>query len=385
MHDSGSPLGFVSLSGRGKYAVKKEAIISDMGLPTSAKGITPQWLTEALAWRYPGVEVRSADIVDFIPGTSSKFRVRLEYNDCGRSFDLPSTMIVKGGFESHSPSMREMYLNEIRAYRDVLPFVTMNAPRCYFAGVDPAEDAYQAIVIMEDLTASGARFCDPLRPQTYAQVARRLDAMALYHAQTWDSPEFRPGGRFDWIDGRHEAWSLVYRDRYLKPDVWQHYMDSPRGAAVSVSLRDGDRMRAALDSLAEYHRGFPVCLANGDTHLGNLYEEADGTPGFFDMQLSRGPWQLDVAYHIVCALDIPDRRRWEQSLLTHYLARLAAHGVRSVPDFDTAMAAYRREIVYGLFIFLINETRFQTEAVNTAYAARFSDAAIQHRSLELLC
>jgi aminoglycoside phosphotransferase (APT) family kinase protein len=150
-------------------------------------------------------------------------------------------------------------------------------------------------------------------------------------------------------------------------------------------LRHGERMRRALDNLAEYHRGFPVCLVNGDTHLGNLYEEADGTPGFFDMQLARAPWQTDVAYHIVCALDIADRPRWEESLLTPYLSRRVAHGVRDTPDFDAAMEAYRREIVYGLFIFLINETRFQTEAVNTAYAARFGDAAVHHGTMDLLC
>ena len=54
------------------------------------------------------------------------------------------------------------------------------------------------------------------------------------------------------------------------------------------------------------------------------------------------------------------------------------------PSFEPAWDDYRRELVYGLFIFLINETRFQTEATNTAYAARFGAAVAQHRSIERL-
>ena len=40
--------------------------------------------------------------------------------------------------------------------------------------------------------------------------------------------------------------------------------------------------------------------------------------------------------------------------------------------------ADRRETAYGYFIFVINESRFQTEAVNTAEAARFGAAALDH-------
>lgn len=45
--------------------------------------------------------------------------------------------------------------------------------------------------------------------------------------------------------------------------------------------------------------------------------------------------------------------------------------------------SHRREIAYGLFIFFVNETRFQTEAVNTAYTARFGAAALDHDTVAL--
>jgi Ecdysteroid kinase-like family len=351
-----------------------------MRLPVVPEEITREWLTAALRERHPGVNVTDVRVVDVLQGTSTKIRVHASYDRAGENARLPQSLIVKGGFESHSPSMKEMYRNEMRFYRDVLPHVAILSPACYYAGSDP--DSHQSIVILEDLCTRGIRFLHAQQPQNEAQVARRLEAMARYHAQSWDSPEFRAGGRFDWIGGRHEGWSLVYQDRYLEPEVWQHYMDSPRGAAVSRELHDRDWMRGALAYLGRYHQQFAPCLCHGDTHLGNLYEEPDGAPGFFDAQVARMPWQFEVTYHLICALDIADRRRSEQALLRHYLGALAAHGV-DAPSFARAFEAYRREIVYGLFIFLINETRFQTEAVNTAYTARFGAAALDHDTVAL--
>jgi hypothetical protein len=348
-------------------------------LPVRPEQVTRDWLEAALGVDRPGLRLRAGQVVDVIRGTSTKIRVRIDTH--GDYRDLPATLIVKGGFEEHSPLMAEMYLNEMRFYRDVQPRVPMHSPRCYYTGTDPG--SHQSIVIMEDLVARNARFLHPQRPQSPAEVARRLSAIARYHAATWNSPSFQPGGEFDWIGGRHEGWSVVYQDRYLEPEQWAHYMAQPRGAAVSTRLQDGDWMRHALKALGAYHRQWPVCLCHGDTHLGNLYEEADGTPGFFDAQVAKGPWQLEVTYHLVGALDIADRRAHERELIQHYLEELRANGV-DAPAFDDAWEAHRREIAYGLFIFLINETRFQTEAINTAYTARFGAAALDHDTHGLL-
>ncbi len=355
--------------------------ITDMKLPLTPQNITAKWLTDALVFRYPGVQVTGAAIADVINGTSTKIRVRLQYNRKGLDAGLPPTLIVKGGFEAHSPTMKAMYLNEIRFYRDVQPYIDIHTPRCYYAGSDPG--SHQSIVILEDLKARNVTFCNPLRPQSYEQVATRLEVMARYHAQTWNSPDFKPGGRFDWVLGRHEGWSLEYYARYLVPSVWQHYIQSPRGAAVPKILHDRDWMENALKNVAAYHRRFPQCLVHGDTHLGNLYVEADGTPGFFDAQTSKGPWQLEVAYHMVAALDIADRKHYEKPLLTRYLERLKQLGI-AAPSFDESWEAYRREIAYGYFIFVINENRFQTESINTAQAARFGAAALDHDTVRLL-
>lgn len=352
-----------------------------MKLPLRPDGITREWLEAALRERHPGIGLSGLEIVEVIPGTSTKVAVRASYDAAGRAARLPERLVVKGGFEEHSVALGPMYFNEMRFYRDVQPRVAIDSPACFYAGSDPG--SHQSIVVMEDLRARDVRFCDPLRPQPPDTVARRLEAMARYHAQTWNCAEFRPGGAFDWIGGRHEGWSVTYQERYLVPDVWAHYVHSPRGTAISRTLHDRDWMRRALAGLGRLHAASPPCLCHGDTHLGNLYEDADGTPGFFDAQVARAPALFEVTYHLVGALDIVDRRRAERMLLRHYLDALAAHGV-AAPAFDVAWDAYRREVAYGLFIFLINETRFQTEAVNTAYTARFGAAALDLETVGLV-
>jgi len=349
-------------------------------LPLTPEQINSAWLTRALRQRLPGVSVSDSQIVDIILGTSTKIRVRLTVEGEGAE-QIGETLIVKGGFEEHSPKMAAMYANETRFYADIQPLIPMPSPRAYFAGTDP--NSHQSIVIMEDLKRPGVDFCDALRPHSFDQIARRMETMAAYHAATWASPHFQPGGRWADIASRFDGWGLDYMRRYLVPDIWAHYMASPRGAAVSTRLHDRAWMERALMTIGDIQHAQPRCLIHGDTHLGNLYILEDGTPGYFDAQVAQTAWHHEVSYHIVCAADLADRAAWEGELLRIYLDALAREG-GPVLDRDEAWLDYRRSIVWGLFIFLTNEVRFQTEAVNTAYAARFGQAALDHELRQLL-
>jgi len=343
-------------------------------LPLKPEDITALWLTAALRQTLPGIRVRQAEIVDIMFGTSTKIRVRLRAEGAGAE-QLGETIIVKGGFEAHSPSMAAMYANEARFYADIQPLIPMPSPLCHFAGSDPG--SHQSIVIMEDLRRSGVIFCDALHPQSFGQIARRIEVMAAYHAATWNSPYFEQGGRWADIQSRFDGWGLDYMRRYLVAEVWDHYMALPRGAAASARLQDRDWMERALGQIGALQHGQPRCLIHGDTHLGNLYIREDGTPGFFDAQVARTAWHHEVSYHIICAADLADRKHWERDLLALYLKALEREGGPRLDPAD-AWLDYRRSICWGLFIFLTNEVRFQTEAINTAYAARFAQAAIDH-------
>ena len=350
-------------------------------LPLRIEDIDADWLTRALRTRVQGAVCQAVEVVDVIRGTCTKIRLRLTLDEATRAAGVPEMVILKGGFEAHSRSMALVHDAEVRGYRDVYPYVELPVPACYFADYD--EDALHGIVILEDLVTRDVAFCSALRPQNFEQTRARLTALALLHGKTWNSPEFRSGGRWaKFPEG--EVQLRHYMDRYLlEPDEWARFVQAPRGAATSVGFHDLAAMTAAFDKLVGISRRLPHCLLHGDTHLGNLYHNADGTPGFLDSLPGRGPAMREVAYHVAGALDTADRERWEGALVQHYLSCLAGHGV-TVPDFDDAMLQYAAFLLDGHIIFMVNESFYQPESINTAYTARFSAAMISHDTLAVI-
>lgn len=355
-------------------------------LPVTIEEITPEWLTSALRTRVPTATVRRVEVVDMIRATCTKIRLNLDLNDAARRANIPERVILKGGFETHSRQLGRlgaMHEREVRGYRDVFPRVSLPTPACYFADYDAEQQ--QGILIMEDLAARGVTFCHALKPQTHEQVARRLTALARFHARTWapsGSPEFAPGGKWGALDDFLLACKPFF-DLKTAPETWQRFITSPRGAATSVRFHDRAWIRGAFGRVMHFSRTLPHCVLHGDTHLGNLYIEPDGTPGFLDTLASRGPGMLEISYHISCALDVADRTRSERALVQHYLHELACSGV-AAPTFDEAMRQYGIFLLYGYFIWMTTESNYQTEAVNTANAARVSAAMIDHDIVRLV-
>lgn len=343
-------------------------------LPLAVEDITLDFLSSALSTRLPRVCLRGFEIVDLIRGTCTKLRLRLEGEADEGGRRLPETVILKGGFEAHSREMAIMHRNEALSYGTLLPALGLRTPEIHFAGWD--EVGLQGIVIMEDLRARGVNFCSPLQPQTFDQAATRLRALARLHAQTWASDKIQPGGCWEWLGDMPGSWRH-YFDPYLEPDIWEHYLREPRGAAASTQFNDRHWMSDALNRMAAFAAPLPYCAIHGDTHLGNLYHDVDGEPGFFDCIAAGAPGMLEVAYHLGCALDLSVRATWEGDLVRIYLDALKANGTMA-PSFEDAMHQYGVFLAYGYAIFIINEARFQTEANNTAYTARFSQAMLDH-------
>lgn len=341
-------------------------------LPTEIGNITTAWLSAAMALPLTGSRV-----VDVMHGTCTKVRLALESDNPA----VPATVILKGGFEPHSRLMDYMHANEVYAYADVAPRSPMRQPRCWYAGFDAG--AKQGIVILEDLVARGVEFCHAQRPQSPDAVAKRLAVLARHHATSMNRPElFTPGGAYDWagdyIDGFYR-----YGEAILTPPVWQGFVESSRGAAVSTRFHGLDWFLETLGKLSCFGKTVPRALLNGDTHLGNLYIDINGEPGFFDSQPHVGPVMAEVAYHVTCALDMADRRTHERDLVAGYLTALAAEGI-TPPSLNETLHQYAAFLAFGYGIFLVNASEFQPEAVNTAYTARFSAAMLDNGTVEVL-
>jgi hypothetical protein len=353
---------------------------SPFPLPVTIEEITPGWLTAALRTRAPNVTVYGCEVVNVINTTSTKVRLRLDRDERAVDAGIPELIIVKGGFQEHSRELANMHLREVRGYRDVFPEVPLPTPECFFADFDP--ERQQGIIIMEDLVARGVQFCHATRPQSFEQVARRLSVLAAFHATTWDSPELLNGGKWAGLVDFFDVMRGFF-DKYTSSDNWERFVAAPRGAATSVRFHDRNWMIDSWTRVTRYGQSLPSCVLHGDVHLGNLYIDADGGPGFLDTLASRGPAMLEVSYHISASVDTADRPGWEGPLVSHYLDELRRRGPEP-PLFDQAMRQYAIFLLYGFFIWMTTESHYQAEAVNTANAARVSAAMIDHDTMGLI-
>jgi aminoglycoside phosphotransferase (APT) family kinase protein len=297
------------------------------------------------------------------------------YNAAGGN--LPTKLVAKVPFASHSDMLARMsiYENEVRFYRDVLPLVDIKAPALFAYDSDP-ETGY-SIVVLEDLRERGVVFTNARIETTYEWALDVVRALARLHAKWWDKR-----APFPWLSpGRHDDGGSPYEKSQRTPEAWAENMARPRGIPVPRRFRDLDEVGRGLDRMKEIDRGSPSCLLHGDAHVGNLYVDVDGRAGFLDWQtVRRGGWAHDINYFIVSALDIEDRRLWEQDLLRAYLAELG----KVAPAFEAAWDHYRVYDYYGFFFWTVNPPSMQPEDLNQITSMRFAIAALDHETPALL-
>jgi hypothetical protein len=358
-----------------------------MQLPLTIEDITPEWLTAALSDAAPGIDVRRVEVADVRNGFTTIVRAKIDVNEAGRAAGIPSQVILKGGFERFTRDFTGDYAiypmaMEVSSYQE-LPELGLNMPKCWFA--EFSDEQKQMMIVMEDLTLREVSFCHGLKTLTAAQVRDRLTALAAFHARTWDSPEVKPGGRYERFPPNGVAMFLDYMHHanFYESGEWESYCGMPRGAACSNIFHDLDWVTRALELGSKMADELPSVLVHGDTHLGNLYFEADGTPGFFDALPRREPAMIEVAYHIVNALDPAVRRASDRDLVAHYRDELLRHGVKA-PSLDDLMYQYAEFLHFGFITFFINRSEWQTESFNTAHAARYNDAMFSHGTRELV-
>lgn len=338
----------------------------DVRIPEGAEGLTAAWVSEALGVRYPGTAVTRLDSGRVIHGSGTKIRLLLEYNDAGHAHRLPPTMWVKAGYEPHSDMIRNSYVAEKDFYRGVGRSGLVNAPYCHFGGTDQRSGL--TVLLLEDLLARNATFGVATRPLDLETVDRALEMMARLHAVWWAAPQLATLGEFG---GAFVTDDIIFA--LIDSEGWEHWVAQPRGREVPDEYRSRDAIRRAYRRLWDLERLGSPCLLHGDAHLGNMFFEPGGTPGFLDWQrVMQGEWAHDVAYFVISALEPSDAAAHERELLQRYLDRRTAFGAPAM-GFDEAFLAYRRQAVHGL-VWVINPLTMQPEEVNTTNAHRFGAA-----------
>jgi hypothetical protein len=281
---------------------------------------------------------------------------------------LPANLCAKGYFsDTGNSAYRAAGESEACFYRDLAATIGVRTLPSVYADMDP--DSRHGVVITEDIAAAGATFVDPRDSHSPSRVAVHLEQYAGLHGTTWNAAGVSAA---EWLSPRI-ARTLGVRGI---SDI-QDQFDGPIGAGIPKDARDAERLVAAYRALPAITESAPSwCLLHGDAHIGNIFSDVEGRPGLVDWQLvQRGPWYIDVGYHVASSLSVEDRRSSERDLLEQYLNGLTAQGV-VVPSWDEVWFGYRCGIVYGLYLWSI--TQKVKPEITAVLLGRLGTAALDH-------
>lgn len=350
-------------------------------LPRDLRDVTPAWLSALLSHRYPGIEVRGMQEVEVKNSHTTKLRLVLDLGEVGRAAGIPAQVCLKSnwsiGFESG-----DICELEARFYHLMRDRLQVPVTRSYYADWD-GDGGGRGIVVMEDLGAADGQFGHSTHHLGVDGVARGLESLAMLHGALWDSPVLRaqtwlPTSMDTPVDTDQVLRMYNYIALNLAKPSYQALL--PRWIYDQTEL-----FAQAFDELAAFAREAPGprCLVHGDSHQGNSFVRANGERVWHDWQLVRQgqPWR-DVAYFMLGALTIAERRDSARHLLDHYRQALMATGARDVADADTAWDHFRRWPVYGMQAWLGNVDRWGQSGLQMV--ERFFAAAADMDTIALL-
>jgi hypothetical protein len=342
---------------------------TDTELPLTLDQVTPEWLTVAMQQRFPGVKITRATIDGQRQGTSTSARFALEYASRGDDGDAPETVYVKGGFdETMRLRVWGALVQEARFYAELAPDAPINIPAVYFAGID--ENVKQGVVVMEDMAARNVRFGHITSGTSVDQVADVLTGQAKLHARFWG--DSRLAAYQEW---REPVRAFV---RYLyRPAHWDEIRRRPYADLMEQVLPSREFGLRAEERNWEINDGKVQTLVHGDCHSGNLFFEADGSPGFMDWQCPCPAVPgYDHAEMIITSLTVEERREHERDLLKHYREELVAAGLEDAPSDDELFLSYRQNLCHNMGFSVLNPYDMQPPEVTDTAAIRSLHAAI---------
>jgi hypothetical protein len=340
-------------------------------LPSTVDELTVDWLSGAL-----GTPLAALEVVEVIPGTATK--VRVEATPLDPPGAAPMRLCVKGAlsgqFGGSFLGAESPYAREALFYADIAPQLQLGLQQVRYAACDARG---QGIVVMEDLAHAGGVFGDPCSPFTVDQVAQALELQARWHAAGFGDQavmgQLPPGG----------ALGELVAEMLLNEAHWSAHFALEASPVLPSTFPERERVLDGFRALWKLSADAPHTLTHGDAHIGNTFVNADGTVTFIDWQAaSAAPPTRDVAYFLVGALTVSDRRQHERELLEHYQNALAGHG-GPVLGRDVLWRAYARDCLQGFF-WAVTPAWMQTPERCVAMAERYVAALEDHDTFTLL-
>jgi hypothetical protein len=355
-------------------------------IPWSVDAITPEWLTAIVCAAHPAARVTDFEVIGGSSGTNVRHRLALHYNEAGRAAGLPATLFAKS-----TPTLMTRMLTgitgqsrvEAQFYTRVRPLLDLEMPVALHSAWDPV--SLRTMHLLEDLLATrGAVFTDYRTKVTLPMAEDMVDLLAAFHGRFLGKLDSKGDIR---LPG-YARWFMAGIDKLNVDKANDAALDRARDHIPDdVARRWSEVLPATIRSL-DVHRDRTPTYIHSDVHIGNWYRTGDGRMGLSDWQCgARGHWSRDLAYALVAALDVADRRRWERELVRRYLDRLQGHGAER-PDFDDSFRLYRAQMFSALFMWtptLVHSAllpNMQSDACSLTMIARMTTAISDLDSFE---
>lgn len=313
-------------------------------IPTSAAGLTPEWLTALLRAHGHEVTVEGVESAPVGSGQmAGSYRLTLRYfGDTA----LPSRMVAK--LATGSADQRSFgsgaFRNEVRFYRHLAATVRVPLPRCH--GSAMSDSGAEFVLLLDDLAPAVQG--DQIAGCGVEQARAVAVAAAGLHGPRWcdDTLLAEPGLALP-----------TQSDRELMDSVLAPMTDTFRDRFAD---RLGTLDRAALDWLVATAGDWLVtpvrhfALLHGDLRVDNVMFGPDGSVTIIDWQtITPGQPLRDIAFLLATSLPTADRREHERAIVADYHSALLRYGVADYSleqcwhDYATQLIQAPLIIVFG--------------------------------------
>jgi hypothetical protein len=270
-------------------------------------------------------------------------RLTLRYD--GVAAGAPSSLVVK--MPSAFPENRavgdhfDFYAREGRFYRQIGDKASLRTPHCFHNELDP--DTGSFLLLLEDF--GDRTLISQIAGMPSVRAAEALEAIALLHADWWDSPAL---DALTWMPQLIDPIQISAGEQYRRS--WATFLERWGDTLPDGAVALGERVKDCWEAIVhEAFAGTPTTLAHGDFRADNLMfdDRAEGRErvGVVDWQIAhRGPAMSDVSYLVTQSVGVDERRRDEDELVGRWYDALCAAIGATPAGFgpDDAWREYRR-------------------------------------------
>jgi aminoglycoside/choline kinase family phosphotransferase len=340
-------------------------------IPATRNEITASWLGDALG--EPVKDVRIEPIGVGVGLLGELYRVTPTYDK--PSDDAPASVVVK--IPTHAEANKaigmafKFYERELRFYEEVAPSARVTVPKVFHSAMDL--DAEQFVLVLEDL--SYLELGDQVQGLTVEQATKAVQAIAVFHAQWWETDELEA---LDWLPAADHP--ITMQSAKVYADSWPHFAEKWSHVVPAGGVELGERVRDAYGKMLTELAVPPRTFVHTDFRLDNLFF-GDGAPTIIDWQLStRSSGAYDVAYLLSQSMDVELRRAHQDEILGAWYERLCQAGVSGY-SMEQALADYAASTLVCLVVAVAAGADLDTgnergEALIRALAERGFSAAL---------